>query len=509
MFRKITENKFSLYVTFYFIVGLLTLGSFPTIFMDEPWLGEAAYNFAINGSPHEISGPYFANSISWFGNPFIMLNSLAVKVLGFNIFALRLTSFLFFIGSLILLYLILKKVFNIAVASIVVILYSIHPFAVNASRLARFESSIIFFFLLGLYLLFNFKEKQPKRALLLGFVFSLPGIIHIPGLFSGIVGLILLYYFHKCSKSVFYYILGAIPNALIFIYNFKNNYNFYIGYGESNNTFNLSLEQIKAYLAYLPDGFDFFTYIIIAVAVLAVPGFIKLWSDKPLRKYYIGFISSFLVIYLWIFILSHPSRFYLVYFLLIGMVLILTPLYFGNKIIFLAISLFLGSFFIYQDHLWADYFKGADYSFYEKELRKTIPQNSNVLGKINYRLSFVDCNYFALEDFTVFIKDGGQFKDYIKKYKIQYIVYDYAWDYQSITKNNSHGTPYKETQDFLQNNTSLIYIFNDRFFSNRFGPVEENHIFLPYYNLIDVASRKKIDHEMYWTKIYKVNTTLK
>lgn len=65
--------------------------------------------------------------------------------------------------------------------------------------------------------------------------------------------------------------------------------------------------------------------------------------------------------------------------------------------------------------LWVDCFRKADYAGYERRLRDTIPAGSKVVGKINFRLSFADCDYYAAEDLSKFIKKGlGNFEDYIK-----------------------------------------------------------------------------------------------
>jgi len=234
------------YFSIYFIVGLFTLKLFPTIFIDEPWLGEISFNFAMNGRLHETSFPHYANNLSWFGNIFLLLNSLVIKIFEFNIGALRFFSLTFFVGTLIILYLLIGKLFNKRIGLFFVIIYSLNPFAINLSRIARFESSIIFFLVLGIYYFYCFLEvMKPKRAIFIGFIFSLPLLIHVPGFLSVLIGLF-LFLFHffrktKCIlKNIFYYLLGTLPCFLIFLFNFFNNKDFFIRYGKESGTFSFN-----------------------------------------------------------------------------------------------------------------------------------------------------------------------------------------------------------------------------------------------------------------------------
>ncbi len=478
-----------LYVLFYMALTIVTI-DFPPVFIDEPWLGEVSFNLVQNGELKTTSFPYSQNYMLWLGNLFILMNALSVKVFGFNIFALRLFSVLFFGGSMFLLYSILKKLFNEMLAFTFVIVFSLSPFTVNMARMVRPESFIVFLFLLGLYLVFTFDKSKPKKAMLLGLIFSLPGLIHIVGLFTGVIGFILLL---KHPKALLYYILGAVPSGAIFIYKLNGNLEFYVNHGQKTGTFEISLIKVQKYLAFLYQGFDVTSYLIIFFMLLAIPGIIKIYKQKQIWCNYQIFFISFMTLAVLIFVIFNLSRLYLVYFLLFLLVLLLVPLYQYKKSVFLTASLTLSLLFIYQNVLWFNYFKTADYGLYEQELRKVIPQNSSVLGKINYKLSFPDGKYFASEDLIYFIEDGGSVKEYIDRYNIGYIVYDYAWDYQN------------EIRNYLANNTQLIYAFNEKFYSNRLGPTGSMHIWLPYYNLIEVSSSNQMDKAMYWTKVYKIN----
>lgn len=497
------------YIFIYFIIGLFTISSFPMIFTDEPWLGERAYNLIAEGSLKQTSFPYSQNYMSFYGDIFLLFNALAIKLFGYNIFALRLFPLIFFTSSLVLLYLLLTKIFNNKIGFVSVVLLSIHPFAINASRISRKESVIIFFILLGMYLYFTFKDDmKPKKLFFLGLIFSIPILSHAFGAVSILIGFILLIFnlqpkWKQALKESIYYLLGTLPVLLLFLYNFINNKRFYLEHAKLKGTFaNSLLLKVKNHILYLHDGFDlslfhnwYLTFILI-LGILAIVGYKKNMSPQS-KKGYIPFMVIFVVVNIFLLLLSNFSRLYLIYILLFGLLLLIIPLYYldKKKIILSVIILSLGTLFIYQDYLWVNYYKDLNYKSFESSLKQSIPLNSNVLGKINYQLSFTHCKYFATEDLNEFLSSGGNFKDYIDKYNIQYIIYDYSWDYYQ----NSD-----EIRSYLKNNAMLISTTEDKYYSNRIGPPDANHINLPYFNLIDIAQKNRIADKEYWTKVYKI-----
>lgn len=503
------------YIALYLLIGISTISSFPLVFVDEPWLAEPSYNFIKNGSMRMMSFPNYGNETTHIGTIFMMLNVAVIWALGFNVFAVRLLPFIFFIGSLSVIYLLLRRLFDGKLALAVMVLASIHPFTVNASRLLRAESFVILFLLLGIHTMRLNEEASRKRVFLAGLVFSLSLLNHLAGLLSIFAGLVIItMYYPPFSKEgrikFFYYMLGAAPALLIFCINLYSNFPFYKAMGSSDGLFSKDLStMLKAYAAYLINGYDMpLLYGIPIAAFIGVLTFISFRRmPQGWKKPYIGLASVFISINIFIFALSHYTRMYLVYLLIPGLFALLIPVYHldRGRRIFIALSLALGSFFLYQDFLWIDYFRKANYAGYERRLREAIPAGSKVIGKINFRLSFADCDYYAAEDLSKFIKKGlGKFEDYLKKYDIDYIVYDYAWDYQSsIGNTDGHGTPHEETLEFLNNKAELVSEIRESYYSNRFGPANASHVLIPYFNLIELGRRNRPD-ATYWTRIYKI-----
>lgn len=505
------------YIAIYFIIGIFTLTSFPLVFTDEPWLSEPSYNFIKNGTMRMMSFPNYGNELVHNGIIFMLLNVITIWLFGFTLFAVRLFPFLFFIGSLLVLYLLLRKLFDKKLALPIMVLVSIHPFTVNASRLMRTEVFVFFFFLFGIYIIHNGWKEDCKKMFIAGLVCSLAILNHLVGLFSLMAGLVIAaIHFPPNSqegrKKLLYFIIGTVPALAVFSLNLYSNFPFYRTMGSSEGLFSMDLiSKLLAFASYLLKGFDFSlrpsfqTITLIIILFISFLGVLRMPRD--MKKFYLGLASAFIIVSLFLFALSHNTRLYLVYFLILGILVLLIPIFYfdsGRKA-FLAISLALGSFFIYQDLLWINYFRGADYLSFEKELREPIPAGSRVVGKINFRLSFPDCEYYAAEDMSKYIKRGlGDFEGYIKKYKIEYIIYDYSWAYQSsIGNTDGHGTPFEKTMEFLEKKTDLIANINERYYSNKFGPAQASHAHLPFYNLVELGGNGS-PNETYWTRIYRV-----
>lgn len=502
------------YIAAYLVIGIATLSHFPLVFVDEPWLAEPSYNFLKNGSMRMMSFPNYGNETTHIGTIFMILNVATVWLFGFNAFAIRLFPFLFSIGSLSLLYLLIKKLFNVKLALSVMVLASLHPFAVNASRLMRAEVFVIFFLLLGMYIIHG--EASRKNMSIAGLVFSLALLNHLVGLLSVAAGFVIAaIYFPPFSKEgrekLLYYMLGAALPVFIFCVNLYSNFAFYKTMGSRDGLFSTGLStMLKSYSVYLIDGFDMplvqgVPIVVTSIIVLSIIGISRMPQDK--RRHYLGLASVFVTINLFLFALSHYTRMYLVYLLIPGLIAALIPIYYlgRRRMAFITVSLALGAFFLYKDFLWINYFRGADYAVFEARLREAVPAGSKVIGKINFRLSFPDSDYYAAEDMSKFINKGlGSFEDYIKKYDIDYIIYDYAWDCQSSKGNtDGHGTPYKETIGFLRNKAELVTEIRESFYSNRFGPAYASHALMPYYNLVELGKRGG-PGETYWTRIYRM-----
>lgn len=508
-----------LYISIYCIFGLFTLDKFPPVFIDEPWLNEYSYNLLENGYFAYSSFPYRFGDMSFTGDFFHFFNFVSISIFGFNAFAVRLVPLICFIFTLTLTFLLIRRLFNQYAALLIIVVISLNPYLIYMSRIARPESAIISFIMLSVYF-FSVHKDDPSnfKHIVLGFLFAFPALLYLYGLVSFFIGIVLitvnmLIKNRMIIKRYLLYMAGAIIPLCIFIY-FKLIVNFevYYRFSYARGAFNDSLgEKLLAYFVAYGSYFDLSMknpslYIMTIIIVAASIGILNLFKkDKESFYNYLLLFLSFMMINGFICATSHYSRFYGCYLVFWGLLVLIIPIILmPNKIYSAILILLTCSLFLFQNSIWVNYYKGVDYKSYSNNLTRNIPADSAVLGKINYRLSFPGFRYYATEDAIRFCNAGGSFSDYIEKYDIQYIIYDYAWDHQSRSNNKDHGTDYEETKNYLTSNVVLVDVIEDSYYSNRFGIPSYEHITLPYGKLVDVALAGDISNAKYWTKIYRV-----
>ncbi len=506
-----------LYIALYCVVGLSTLHQLPPVFIDEPWFAESSYSVVERGTFERTSFPFRYGDASFAGNIFLFLNAIPIKIIGFHLYSIRIVTFLCFTATLCLLFMLLRRLFSSSVAFSMVMLISLCPHMINMSRIARPEGMILFFGSLALYVFFLYKDDPsgPKQGLI-GLLFAAPALIHPYGVAFAVIGgtLISLNMFRKKQlslKQFCYYFSGALCPLLFFTYRLKVNMSLYSGFAAGKGTFSKGLlDKTSEFIRYYSDIYIVSSHIallsaLLLIIALSLIGMMRLRkSQKDHFQYYIFFLSAFVILAGFICFLAHYSRFYSAYMSFFGLLVLFIPVLMLPKKLSCAVTFVACAFFLYLDVAWCSYFKSVNYDAYEKKLTSVIPDGSKVLGKINYRLSFPGFNYFAAEDIIQFCNAGGRFADYIHSYGIQYIIYDYAWNSQSLKGNKDHGTPYQETIRFLDSHAELIGTIEDNYYSNRFGKPGYEHVGLPYVNLLDVTSKSDISNALYWAKIYKV-----
>ncbi len=112
--------------------------------------------------------PWWAH-LSWHDHPlgFFLLQYFAFALFGAGLFAMRLPSVLAGIGSVYLIYLIGRKLWNERAGLIAALLLAVQPYHVWVSRVGLQDGFVIFLLLLALWFLLHVKEK-PQYWLWLG-----------------------------------------------------------------------------------------------------------------------------------------------------------------------------------------------------------------------------------------------------------------------------------------------------------------------------------------------------
>lgn len=241
MQEKLFNNKsifiFLTALTFLgFLVRTVGLSDYPNGFTrDEAYLGYNAYSILKTG--HDINGnflPLFIESFlytpagySYFSIPFI-------SIFGLNIFSVRILSALFGSFTIPLIYLFVKKLFQISskeyksvsinfIAFLTSFLLAITPWHINLSRTASVSTVVTFFIILGCVYLFQWIQVKKKIfyifsivSLLLSLFFYIAPYTFLPF----ILLIVLTLFYSKIRKQVKFFMLlfALIIIPVIFVF---------------------------------------------------------------------------------------------------------------------------------------------------------------------------------------------------------------------------------------------------------------------------------------------------
>ena len=194
----------------------------------------------MNGAPKLIA---ISNDQPWLEKPILgfWLHLTGTNLFGLNNFGLRFMGSLLFIGSALLLYLILQKFYSIYTSFFVSLAFTICPifFFAHMIRSADFESYFIFFTILSFWL-YIVSWKKPKLfflvGLTLGLSFMIRGYISLL-IFAAIYFHLLLYQKYKIyslqiiTYSLIAFLLVILPWHIYAIISYpKEFFNSYLNY---------------------------------------------------------------------------------------------------------------------------------------------------------------------------------------------------------------------------------------------------------------------------------------
>jgi 4-amino-4-deoxy-L-arabinose transferase-like glycosyltransferase len=227
MLNSIIFSKYKIAITLFFI---LILASFlriykidqipPSISWDEAAVGYNAYTIANWGKDEwGKSFPLYFKSFEENKNPVdVYLTAISVKFLGLSEFSIRLSSALFGIFNVLLIFFLAKILFKSNLLGLIAALFlSISPYNIQFSRFNHEANFVLFFFMLALVLFFLGKER---KNILLSFSFLSFGIsilayqspkIVIPP----VLILLIILYFRDLWNIKKYFLLGCLFISVI------------------------------------------------------------------------------------------------------------------------------------------------------------------------------------------------------------------------------------------------------------------------------------------------------
>jgi 4-amino-4-deoxy-L-arabinose transferase-like glycosyltransferase len=496
---KIFNRKYSLIYLFfalYILVNLMYLTRFPFVHSDESWLSGLARNMAEKGS-FSVTEAFFDLYVR---NPHaikIVFHSMQIvfmKIFGYQLFSFRLLSFIF--GMLVLLYQnkLSKVIFGSkAIALLTVVLLSLDVQFIYASHFARQEIVMLFVLVFGLNFYFKHIEyHEVKHDLMLGALIGLSIGLH-PNSFiiSLVFGSIYLYYIFITKRLKFSSLIRFILTVAIFaaafvllsLYFDPNFFSNYAKYGEQFNVaepitskfmevkyFYLKLFYGVSGTYYTPDiRLQFFLFPLVFTASL-----FKLAKRKGTKESEMiaAVIIAIIVINLGIIIIGRYNQTSIVFifplfYILAGYTLVGLKGYFKwVTAALIAVVMCINT--VYNVLPYA----GHSYDNYLHEIAKAVNTDETVLANLNSEYYFKNGKLFDYRNLALLRDNNMTFKEYIRRNKIQYIIYPEEMDliYRLQPKwNGLYGELqyYDEMQAFFTDNCSLVHEFTDRVYGIR------------------------------------------
>jgi len=531
--NKIKKDKFLIiFIISYIMINILFLTKFPFVHSDESWTSGLSRNimesksFAVTESFFDLY-PRYPHAIKII---FQGMQIVFIKFIGYKVFSVRLISLLFSGVTLYFYYKICKYIFKDKEKAIIpVVLLSFDVQFIYASHFARQEIVILFFLMVGLYCLFSrrlsreFKGKYTgdgagiKEDILLGVIMGLSIGIHPNSFIIALtIALIYLYNIIFVSKDLrfknfIYYSSVVGIFALIFVaISISFNKNFFIDYFNYGKEFGvdysimLKISTIKYFYYKLYEGISgtYYTpniklqfWIFGAAFVGTVLKLIKSIHKKSSinAEKILPFILAIIGINLGIIFIGRfnqtsivfqfPFFYILIVYLINDIKLVYRRLIFA-LLVLLILSNSVANIIPYMD---------SSYDRYLNEISKTVKKDQVVLANLNCGFYFENGKLYDYRNLDFLNKNSMEFKDYIAKNKIEYIIYPEEMEVIYKEKPRWDGlygslSYYEHMNKFLKENCELIYQFEDQIYGMRIV--------------------RYINDRPWKIKIYKVKTTL-
>lgn len=479
---------FAIFLASYFLFNILFLDKFPFIHTDEAWLSGLSRNiyekrsFKVTESFFDLL-PRFPHGIK---SLFHLIQIIFMKF-GYSIFTFRLISLFFSTISLFIFYKILNLFTNKTSSLLCTILLSVDSFYIYSSHFARQEIILVFFSLLSIYTYFSMKDYKFIKDIILGTIIGISIGIHpnsfiisLPILFM-YIGDIFLFHRKKIGNILVFTLTLSLFASFYILFSFllDNNFIFnYLNYGSQYDvlspletkfgeifSFYGSLFKRSSGTYFIPN-ISFSLYLFLSLFLLS---FLFIGEKNEKRNITLIFLCI-LGINIGIILIGRFNQtsiifiFPLFYLLLL---LIIKDINYKNIIISFIILVNI-SFSIYNILP----FINNSYDTYLSNISSVIPKESLVLGSLTLDYYLNNNNLFDFRNLYYLKENNLTFSSYIKKNRIEYIVYPEELDYiyrNRPTFDGLYGNLYyyDDMNYFLQNNCSKVLEFENKTYGNR------------------------------------------
>lgn len=484
----------------YFFVNFLTLTHYPIVHSDEVWLGKLSATYLANKSVY-VTEPFFdlfPRQPHTIKSLFHLLQSLVIWLLGENLFSVRLLSFVAGSLSLIMLHqLINKRLNNLTLTTLLVLILGLNTQFVYASHFARQEIILFALFILALTFYSNEKSTIFYRYLLPAILIGMsigfhPNAFILAAMFFPLIILdVLTKNLTPRTLGIYIGILALFASFYIFT-SFIGNPNFiedYLAYGATLSVdanpagrwanliaFYKKLYQQIAGTYYLPN----IKITLLGPLFLLIPSlyfqFRKKASKKTLSSNYIRWYLMLLAYNVALFIIGRYNPTSILFYLLpVTMLLveIASTLNFESllphKVLYISLTLIIAFNLVTLVNAYKE-FDANDFTHYNEELSSHIEADSIILGNLSGGFAFNDHTFYDIRNLQYL--DGASLITYMRERQIDTIIYYESYDY--IHRNpqwqilyGDDRTYYSQLNDIIKTHGTLVHEFKDPYYGMR------------------------------------------
>ena len=512
--NSINKNRKLFVLLFiYFLVNLSFLTHFPFIHSDESWLSGLSRNI--------LETKNFSSTETYFDiyprNPhalkiiFHSIQIIFIKLLGYNIFSVRLISLLLGCLTLCYFYKLCNEIFNSkSKSTIASIFLAIDIQFIYASHFARQEVIILFLFIYGLYFFYkNVNNHSIKKDLVLACIIGVGIGIH-PNSFIIALPFVSIYLYHvlftkklKWTNLISYCLTLLVFCGIFVLLSLSFDANFFYNYFNYGKQFKINyslfqkLSEFKYFYSklyygisgtyYLPNiKLQFFIFISSFIITLIKLTFTK---DKIKQQQIISILLSILFLNIGFIIIGRYNQTSIIFqfplFYILITYLLENILSSYNYIISVLLSLIIVINAIVNIYP----YKKVNYNNYLNNISKTVKVDDAVLANLNCEFYFHNGKLHDYRNLAFLKENNMNFKDYVYKYNIKFIIYSEEMDVinsESPKWDDLYGnlSYYKDMKKFLHTNCTLVNEFNDKTYGMRIARyVNEKDWFIKIYKV--------------------------
>ncbi|NLI90903.1 MAG: 4-amino-4-deoxy-L-arabinose transferase [Peptococcaceae bacterium] len=473
---------------------MIILTRFPFVHSDETWLSGLSRNILETGN-YAVTETFFdlyPRHPHAIKSLFHSIQIIFISCFGYDIFTVRMVSFLFGLLTLLWFYKLCRHIFdskNLAFSATLFLALDIQ--FIYASHFARQEIILLFVLIFSLhYFLTHLVKIKVVHHFILGIIIGLSIGLH-PNSFIISLPSVCLYLFHiiftkklKVSGLLIYtataacFACGYFALSLSFDANFIENYIHYGSqFGVTNPLSSKFPEVLNFYLKlyygisgtyYTPDiRLEFYLFGVAFLASLATLFSLFKEKESPVREGLISIMLAILAVNAGIIFIGRFSQTSIIFLVPLFYILVTYVLRSMKKRLKFYVTPILVVIIALNSALNILPYLNHSYDRYLEEIGKVVNKEETVLANLNAEMAFDNRKLYDYRNLAFLTENNLTFEQYILRNHISYIIYpdemDFIFAYRPAW-NQLYGNIslyYADMQKFLQTKCQLVYEFSE------------------------------------------------